>query len=235
MKTVVPARARSWLALSCLLLAVAACTQTEQPREVRTSGFLYDYSRLEPGGEGRSQLVYINPDADFSRYDAVLFEPVSVWIVPSETPVQHDRQQLQDLANAFHAAVSERLQEDYRLTTVPGPGVLRLRMALTEAEESTVSMDIVSMVIPVATIASWGNKMATGTHAFVGKAGVEAEFSDSRSGLILAAAVDRRVGGKDFTGSTDSWGDVMEAFRYWADRVIEGLREQRAASEGRAP
>lgn len=223
------ARRLTALALACALFA--ACHTTEREDEVHTSGFLYDYSRLVPGGEGQAQLVYIDPQADFSAYDAIQFERVQVWMLPSDSPVAIDPAEMQRLADALDLALRSRLSEDYRLVDAPGPGVLRLRVALTEASQSSVPLDIASMIIPIGTIATWGSKLATGTHSFVGRAGIEGEFSDSRTGKVLAAAVDRRVGGKDFSGSTDSWNDVYAAFDLWADRTISRLRELRNSSE----
>jgi hypothetical protein len=215
--------------LACALLA--GCHATEREDEVRTSGFLYDYSRLEPGGEGEAQLVYINPEADFTAYDAIQFEPVEVWMLPSDSPVAIDATEMQRLADALDLAMRTRLGEDYRLVDAPGPRVMRLRVALTEASESSVPLDMASLIIPIGAITTWGSKLATGTHSFVGRAGVEAEFSDSLNGKILAAGVDRRVGGKEFGGSTDSWNDVYSAFELWADRLINKLRALRSAPE----
>ena len=52
-----------------LLLLLAGCATTEQTRSVEPSGFLGDYSRLQPGKSGQALLVYIDGTADFSRYD----------------------------------------------------------------------------------------------------------------------------------------------------------------------
>jgi hypothetical protein len=206
--------------------ALTACTATEQAKDVQKSGFLFDYTRLRPGRqETDPQLMFVSPDADFATYDAILLEPVSIWVRPEEGVVRVDHAGLQELANIFHSALAEKLAQDYRMVQERGPGVLRLRVALTEAEQSSVGLDIASMIIPLGT---WTSKMTSGTHSFVGRAGIEAEATDSMSGKVLYAAVDRRVGGKSFTGSTDSWDDVHQAFNYWSDRAIARIRELRS-------
>jgi Protein of unknown function (DUF3313) len=48
----------------------------EQPPPIQTSGFLGDYSQLKPGNEGQSALVYINPNAQWSKYTKVILDPV---------------------------------------------------------------------------------------------------------------------------------------------------------------
>jgi hypothetical protein len=39
---------------------------------VDTAGFLGDYSMLREGEGKEAQLVYLNPGADFSGYDAIM-------------------------------------------------------------------------------------------------------------------------------------------------------------------
>jgi Protein of unknown function (DUF3313) len=108
-------------------------------------------------------------------------------------------------------AIGTALARDYRLVDKPGAGVLRLRVAITEAEGSTVPLDVASTVIPQMRALSTVKRVATGTAAFVGKAGVEAEIEDSMTEQRLAAAVDRQVGQKRLQGVTNTWDDVNEA------------------------
>jgi hypothetical protein len=72
--------------------------------------------------------------------------------------------------------------------------------------------------------------LATGTAVLVGKAGVEAELTDSLSGRRLAAAVDERWGTKAIRGGIGKWSDADEAFVFWAKRLRERLAERRAAA-----
>jgi hypothetical protein len=52
---------------------------TKEIRDVQpVAGFLPNASLLQPGGSGRAALVYRNPTADFSRYNKVLLDPVTI-------------------------------------------------------------------------------------------------------------------------------------------------------------
>jgi len=64
-----------------------------------------------------------------------------------------------------------------------------------------------------------------GTQAFVGRADVEGKITDTDTGELLFAAVDRRAGKNTPDGSMNSWNDVKQAFAYWATRLSERLRE----------
>src|SRR5262249_5411185 len=68
-----------WLLI--VLVFVAGCA-SRAPQKVPPpdfSGFLDDYSMLHPGASGEVALVYRNPDAQWTAYDKVLFEPVTLW------------------------------------------------------------------------------------------------------------------------------------------------------------
>lgn len=177
---------------------------------------------LQPGREGEALLVYRNPQADFSRYKMIYIDPVVVWDTGEAKAPQED---LDRLAEELRSHVVWELNQVYVVVPKLVPGALRLEMALTEAVPSNVGMDVVTTLIPPARLFSDAKGLATGTQAFVGRAGVEGRILDTETGELLFAAVDRRVGKNTLDGSMDSWNDVKQAFRYWAMRLGERLRE----------
>jgi hypothetical protein len=209
--------------LVVLLLALAGCATTEQTRSVEPSGFLGDYSQLQPGKSGQALLVYIDPAADFSRYDEVVVEPVTIWTGAGSDPVDVPRQELQRLADYLEASMREQLALEFKVVEERGPETLRIRAAITEARKSKVVLDVVSAALPPVRLLSAVEKLATGTHAFVGRAAIEVEILDATSNARLLAAVDERAGGKTLEGSTSAWADVEEAFDYWAEVMGERL------------
>jgi hypothetical protein len=65
---------------------------------------------------------------------------------------------------------------------------------------------------------------ATGTYLFVGSAQGALKVNDSTSGQLLAAAVDKRVGGASITNVTVfQWGDAENAMDYWGKLIDERL------------
>jgi hypothetical protein len=214
-------------ALLALGLALAACATTEQTRDLRYSGFLKNYAQLSPGQRGQAMLVYINPDADFSAYDKLIIDPVTVWRtmgsnIPSLTPDETEQ-----LASYLYWATRKRLESDYEIVERRGRGVLRLRVAITEAKGSNVTMDVISKVSPLP-IVTGVTKLTTGTRAFVGKAGIEMELLDSLSNHRLAAAMDERAGGRALQGAGGTWSDAYDAFDHWAERTQKALARLRA-------
>ena len=207
-----------------VIVLMVSCSATYQASEVQPSGFLGEYSKLRPGGKGDPLLFYRNPAADFRAYDKVIVEPVTIWRQEGselgEMP-NHDRQRLSTL---LEAKIIEAVKlEGLQVVRQPGPGVLRIRAAITEAEQSNVQMDVVATAMPLPSF----SKMATGTRAFVGRAAIEGEMTDSQTGEVLMAGVDRREGARTPEGVRNPWDDVEKAFQYWSDRFRQRLCEER--------
>jgi hypothetical protein len=211
-----------------LILAgvLTGCASTRQARDTNMAGFLGDYSQLKPGAEGEALLLYIDPAANISGYNAILMDPIRVYAKGKDSPLSKvPLAELLELINYFDATIREHLAADYAFVTQPGPGTMRLRVAITEAKGAKVGLSAVSSVTP-AGIALNGLKMAvSGASTGVGSTGVEMELLDAQSGKRLAAAVDKRVGSK--TSSFGKWQSAKEAFDYWAEKLRLRLMEFR--------
>jgi hypothetical protein len=219
-----------WAIGSVIALAIflGGCAQTERAGKVETSGFMSDYSLLSPGGEGEALFVYRNPQADFSKYRTVAVEPIIV-LLSEESSVSQE--ELNQLAADLRAKVIWKLKEDFLVVPKLIPQALRVELALTEAVPANVGMNVVSTLVPPAGIISAPTRLASGTRAFVGRASVEAKITDGDTGTLLAAAVDRRMGGRTLDGVMDSWDDVRQAFDYWANTLAQRLREWRGTTK----
>src|SRR5882724_2090271 len=130
-------------AATSFALGLAGCAPTHQARSAAPAGFLGDYSQLREGKEGEALLVYRNPSAQWRKYDKVLIEPVTVW------------------DDALRSGLLRDVPPDE--TQVLGPGVMRCRVAITEAEGSAVVLDVASAVIPQLRALSVVKRVATGT------------------------------------------------------------------------
>ena len=210
------------IALACVGL-MAACATTQQTGAAQPSGFLGDYSQLQSGRGDQAQLLYIHLDADFSRYSKVLIDPVTVWRAGDSRLAELPEDEAQRLADYFAAALRREIAREFELATSPGPGVLRIRAAITEVSGSNVALDIASTVLPPVRAISAIKRLATGTHAFVGRASIEIEILDAESGERLVAAVDERAGGKALRGATSTWSDVEDAYDHWAEVIATRL------------
>lgn len=209
-------------------LFVSGCASTVQKRSVTGSGFLKDYAQLKDRGGDTAMLSYKDAQTDFSVYTKVLLEPVRTYVPSKDSKMAKlSKEDQQKLANYFDAALREQLKKDFALADGPGPGVLRVRVAITEASGSAVVLDTISSIVPVGVALSAVKAIATGKHLSVGDIGAECEGLDAVTGKRLFAAVDARVGRK-YTFKFDKfskWHTAEDAFDFWAKQLHEGLAE----------
>ena len=202
---------------------LSSCATTRQTRSVDESGFLGDYSMLRPGKGDETQLTYVAPGVDWSGYDAIMLDSVTLW--ESDETRALAPEEAQRMTDFFYAALHEALAKDFRIVERPGKGVLRVRAALTEARGARVLANAVTSVVPQARLASTVLGAATDVQVFVGRASAEVEITDSASGKRLIAAVDQRSGTKALRGGILKWSDVELACEYWAERARVRLGE----------
>jgi hypothetical protein len=173
------------------------------------SGFLSDYSRLQVVNESR--MRYESPRV--VSYDRFIVEPVRV-------EMQGDVLSVTDQAEAmrhFDLKIREAIQQaGDKVVTTPGPGVARIRVALTGVAKST-----------------WWQKVhpvARATGAGTGGAAMEAEVVDSVTGEQIGAVVQAGSGNQfDFTAFS-TLADVKSAIDRWTATFAEHLKEIRTGS-----
>jgi hypothetical protein len=204
------------------LLATAACTRVIRSAPAHDwSGFLDDYSRLELGGPGDLPFVYRNPKARWSAYDAVLFEPVTLWRSGRDSLAAIAEQDLLRLVARFEAFVRGRLGKGFRLVSDPEPGTLRVRLAITEARAADPVVDVLTASPEEDDPAGGTGPLPRALAAFVDAAVVEGEIRDAVTDDLLAQGIDRRAEGAPPRVRT--WEELDRALAFWADRTCGRL------------
>ena len=168
-----------WVTLLVVfLLLITGCSSTSQTRKVTPSGFLGDYSQFKEGKGDEAQLIYINPQTDFAAYTKILMDPVNIYCNKNiycnncsklEELSKKDKQRIVDY---LHATIREQLKSDYTFVDEQAAGVMRLRVAITEARGSKVVLDTLSSIIPIGMALGLVKKAAVGTNLSVGEAGI---------------------------------------------------------------
>ena len=207
-------------ALRMLVLALAlgacACAARRPRMPADMSGFLDDYGLLRPGGPDEVRMVYRNPAAEWPRYHAVMLEPVAIWRSGRKSldPVPMD--DLLRLAHDFEQALRARMGRSLQFVDRAGPGVLRIRLAITQAHASDPVLDVVT-VPPGEEPATGSAPLHPETRKFLDAAVIEGEIVDAETGILLAQGVDgpRRADAPPL----DTWADVDRGLARWTDRV----------------
>lgn len=124
----------------------------------------------------------------------------------------------------MYGVLTQDVAKTFIIVDQPGPGVIKLSAALTDATSAVPVLRSVSVVVPQARALSLIKMAATGTYAFVGSAQGAINLNDSMSGQLLAAAVDKRVGGTAVTNvAVWQWGDAEHAMDYWGNLIDQRL------------
>lgn len=216
------------------LLVITACTKTEKV-EVGQAGIYCGLlgsdcaNRLTMGGKEQAGLRYVNPAAQWTNYNKIMIDPVTFWGGDSTKVSAADQQ---TLVNYFNQQLRKQIGEKFEIVDQPGPGVMKVQVAMTDAETATPVLRSVSMIVPQAHMLSNLKYLATGTFPFVGGAQAEARITDSVSGQVLTEAVDKRIGGGSFTtGFQWQLGDAENAINTWCEMMAERLSAWTSGTE----
>ena len=208
------------------LVATVSCARVAKVAHDRAdarnwSGFLDDYSRLRMGDQGELRFVYRNPEARWTAYDAVLFEPVTLWRSGKDSLAPIPEDELLHLVAHFERAVRARLGTGFRMVTAPGPGVLRLRLGITEARASDKVVDVLTATPEEKARPGGTGPIGPELAKFIDAAMIEGEIRDAATDELLAQGVDARRGGAPTKITT--WEELDRALAFWADRTCSRL------------
>jgi hypothetical protein len=204
-----------------LIISVSWAAGYSMPK----SGFLQDYSLLgKDNMMKKADKIYINKKTDFEKYDQIMLDDIVFMIADEAKFKGFEAKELADLADAFSKAIMMNLAGLYEFTDKPGPGVMRLRVALTNLNPNNPVTGTITTIIPVGILASGVKKGATGDHIGMGEVSFEGEMIDSQSGEILAAVMDAESGKKyKVTKSVSKWGHTVDIFNKWAQTLRKRL------------
>ena len=206
-------RKTSVLAVVIIGLALLQCGCSAQ--KAQETGFLNDYSKLKPYSDVSYQYALT---ADVIKpYSKVIIDPVEVHFHASSKATKDSEkgkikeQDIEDLCNYLHASVEQALSKSFTIVYRPGPGVMRMRMALTDLKKANILMNI----HPASKLIGKG----------IGGASVEAELIDSQSGEQLAAIIESQLGKRVSLSGLSAWGDAKSVMDEWAERLRNKIVE----------
>jgi hypothetical protein len=207
-------------------------TATDSARLTR-SGFLSDYARLKPMSVLDGIECWRDPRLDAKQFDKVLVSRIVVSLAPPKAQKEGeakiiDPNDLKTLTDYFHASLVKALKPQMQVVDKAGPGVVVIRIALTDLVPTTVTDSLAGTLIPYAFVAEAGSGVATGRPAgstpYLGETGMEMQFRDGATGAIVAECRDTEIGRKyaadanaGAAGAAQTWASgYMNSFQQWA-------------------
>jgi hypothetical protein len=233
------------------LLGSGTGVTASDPARLTQTGFLSDYRRLAPVSWAEGIQCWRKPDLDARKYDKVLIERMVVTLKPDQQQ-GIDPTDLKALTDYFHASMVKALKPQMPVVNKAGPGVLTIRIALTNLVPTDVTRSVTGTVIPYAFVAEAGSGVATGRPAgstpYLGETGMEMQFRDGASSAVLAECRDTQLGRKyaadmdagaagaaqtwasGYMNSFQSWSYAKNAFDKWSMLTAQRLAALRGAA-----
>lgn len=215
---------------AALVLAGPAARAADPPN----SGFLPDYSRLKPVKTGLDKDAerWLSPDLTREKYHAVIIEPVVLYPKPEATD-QVPQATLDDITNYLTRSVRDVVFHEVPQTTEPGPGVVKLQVAVTAVSVGSSGMKPYEF-IPAALVLSTAMR-AAGQRSQDVTLSVEALLTDSVTGEPLGMIVRHGSGEQLKNAKTPLTLDQLKKrIDQWAvaaaEVVDQRLRAQAAAN-----
>ena len=193
-----------------IALLIVACgsfmflTGCGEKVQVRT-GFLSDYSKLEP--TSKTQMQYIN-QAALANYNKFIISPVRVHLYAD---INITNEELAELKQYTYKVIYDAVETSHQVVGETGTGVARIRVAITNLRESNVTLN----AIPHVKLTGIG----------LGAASMEAEIVDSVSGEQVIAVVQSQEGSRLSLDGYSRWGDAKSVIDEWAKELQERLLE----------
>ncbi|MDM0012179.1 DUF3313 domain-containing protein [Variovorax sp. J22P168] len=221
--------------------------------KIRKVGFLTEPGRLKPTPSGEGFLCWLQPGVKWGGYDKVMIERIQVYLEPSDIQKPIDPTDLKMLVDYFHASLVSNLKGGVQIVEAPGPGVLRLRFALTSLIPTDTAKSLAGTAVPYGFVAEMGAGAATGrpvgSTPYMGQTGLEAQFRDGVSGEVVGECADTQIGLKyaadldkgattaamawmnGYVSSFTSWSYAKDAFNKWSSAFARRFAVLRSASQ----
>ncbi len=218
---------KSVLAVVAVFLAAftLSCASTA-PKE---SAFLGAYAKnLQVGPEGGVKLRWVKPGADFAKYDKLMVDNVLFYFAEDSESKAIDAEKMKELSDIFNQEFVQTLKDKVPIVAEPGPGVARIRVAVTDLKLNNQAVSAISTVTSLTPIGLGVNLIkrgATGTWAGSGMTKAEFMVLDTATNDVLVAAADEQAAG--FTERYTEMGSVRAAFKFWAERVVRFMEDVR--------
>lgn len=202
-----------------LAISVLAGCSSKVAESQQYSGFLSDYSKLNPteSPSGHPTLRWISPDYKASDYRGIYYTPVVYY--PAARPTARVSQAtLDNLRNYVDSRLKAAVAKKMPLVSSAAPGTLIMKTAITTVNAENEDMKFYEVVPAAAVIAE--TMAATGHRTQNSVLYLEAELIDAKTGKTVVQAV-RKAYGKTVPNATAPI--TMQDLQQGADEMINDV------------
>ncbi|NIP22716.1 MAG: DUF3313 domain-containing protein [Phycisphaerae bacterium] len=206
------------LAITLLLLQPVGSVFAQSSDYVE-SGFLQDYSILEPDPERPAVRMHVLPGINFGDYDKVLIADIVLFLHPESEYQGISARKISEVTSEFQNYVLDSIKARRELVTEiePGDKVIVFRAAITNVYAKRPKRGVLGYT-PIGLVHT-GVKKAAGSDYVLSTAALEVEALDGQTGEILGSLVATKLGetlAKAKTGER-KWEDIQAELREYAN------------------
>ena len=175
--------------LICVLAAAAIFLPPAHAGEAKAPVFALPLDAMQASANNKNQRLYVKPGVDLKQYHSVIIEPLVF------THHQPDGQwqivlieEQSRIAQYFqHSLAAALLAENITVATDPGPGIARLRVAISDILQERPGLSVTDLV-PVKAIFNIARK-AGGAEPYLVKMATMAQLEDSTNHDVIAGSI----------------------------------------------
>lgn len=217
------------LTKGAIVVAVALLGACKSTPEQTQTGFLGDYSQLKPAPDREGVMLYIDQGFDFRPYTKLMFDPVQVLVTPKPDEPPVPPEVIQRIGQQFQQSLVQNLTPAYQIVDQPGPGVLRVRAAITGLEPAKPPPGVIDFLPLKAAFNVTREAVTTGPRVAELEAELEVLSPDNKR--VAAATVSRRGDQKLPQGGEITWDSLPPITDYWAKSFRSRLDQLRGVAQ----
>jgi Protein of unknown function (DUF3313) len=202
-----------------LIIGLFVFSLTSTAAHAGNSGFLDDYAGLIPDPDRAGALRYIKEGVSLGSYNKIAIAPVEIWYAPDTDYKGISPDDLKLLADTFRELIIKELEPDYPVVGSAGPGVLGVRLAITNVKMKKKKRHLLNYT-PIG-FGLYTLKDIAGANVKLKDAIIEVELVDSVSGERLGALLDQQK--ETAKKGKASWEELEEALGFYAKRFRSRL------------
>jgi hypothetical protein len=180
----------------CLVIVLCGCESSAPSAKMPVTGFLSDYSHLEPISD--TSYRYVNPKYDLGNYEKFIIDPVEVLFDYGTQAEVKNWDEVEQLRTYMRRAIEDAIWSNWQVVSEPGPQVARVRTAITNVKRASAFR--------------------------MGGASMEMELLDTQTGEQIGALVESQKKGRPL-GEYYKWENAKAIIDGWARRFYNRLKE----------
>lgn len=202
------------------LVGIAGAAIAEPPQ----SQFLDVTENLTPVPGIEGSYGWDNPKLPVSDYDKFFLDNVQIFLAPDSPYKGIDASQMQAISQTFRAVMIATLEPEYPVVSQPGPGVMRMSLAITNLSITKKRKGLINYT-PVGLVVGGLRSLADEfSNVSLEAATVEADIVDSISGELIAARIATKPFAQAGVGEGKlSWNTLESAFGFYASEVRKSM------------